>query len=249
MKGSEFDPESSDLPPICRDRLINEVLEAVAHQAANYRIGTGPAATRTLPPNSFSDIRSFLMETKAWRPSSDELDDIEFPPDLNAAADTLIVGVVDATTDHIMAYIDWRNGLPLPGDAGYRADENLPVNSWPLNREAKRWLQEAGVSPDPGYLYLVQLLSLGFERGLEIPGPGQDHRWELEGASNQLFNHNLKPVQVMRWFLSNQNAGEMGEQNDTLLQELESAPDWQGAAQNLMQWFYDLKASLDPYYR
>jgi hypothetical protein len=147
-----------------------------------------------------------------------------------------------------MAYIDWRNGLPLPGDAGYRADEDLPVNSWPLNREAKRWLQEAKISPDSGYLYLVQLLQLGFEQRLQIPGQGQNYWDDLELAANQLLDHNLQPVQVMRWLVSNRNAGDQGEQNDTLRAELEQAPSWEVAAQNLMQWFYDLKASQDPYY-
>jgi len=127
--------------------------------------------------------------------------------------------------------------------------ETLPPNNWPLNRVAKHRLVEAGTSPDPEYLYLVQLLSLGFEAGLEIPGQGQDYRTDLEQAANQLFSHNLKPAQVMRWLLSNPNAGDQGEQNDSLRRELESAPNWQAAAQNLMQWFYDLKAGQDPYYR
>lgn len=127
--------------------------------------------------------------------------------------------------------------------------ERLPPNSWPLNQAAKHRLLEAKVSPDPEYLYLVQLLQLGFERGLEIPGQGENYRADLEQAANQLFNPNLKPVQVMRWLLSNPNAGDQAEQNDSLRRELESAPNWEGAAQNLIQWFYDLKASQDPYYR
>lgn len=127
--------------------------------------------------------------------------------------------------------------------------EQLPANSWPLNQVAKHRLREAGLHPDPGYLYLVQLLQLGFERGLQIPGQGQEYWSDLALAASQLTSHSLNPVRVMRWLLSNRNGGDQGEENDSLRRELESAPNWEGAAQNLMQWFYDLKASLDPYYR
>ena len=125
----------------------------------------------------------------------------------------------------------------------------LPVNKWPLNQVAKERLLEAGQVPNPAYLYLAQLLQLGFEAGLQIPGQGQGYREELELAANQLSDHSLSPAQVMRWLLNNRESGEQSEQNDTLRRELESAPNWQEAAQNLMQWFYDLKASQDPYYR
>jgi hypothetical protein len=92
----------------------------------------------------------------------------------------------------------------------------------------------AGFSRDRASPYLVQLLQLGFERGLQIPGQGQSYREDLELAANQLLSPNLQPVQVMRWLLSNRNAGDQVEQNDTLRRELESAQDWQEAAQNLM---------------
>lgn len=127
--------------------------------------------------------------------------------------------------------------------------ESLPPNRWPLNRDAKKRLQEAKATPDAGSLYLVQLLQLGFEKGLQIPGPAQSYWHDLEGAANQLTAPNLQPTQVMRWLLSNPNAGEQSEQNDSLRRELETATTWQEAAQNLMQWFYALKASQDPYYR
>jgi hypothetical protein len=124
-----------------------------------------------------------------------------------------------------------------------------PVNNWPLNQSARRRLVEAKAPVDPQVLYLVQLLQLGFEAELTIPGQGQGYRADLELAANQLSNHRLVPAQVMRWLLSNQNTGEQSEQNDTLKRELDKAADWREAAQNLMQWFYDLKASQDPYYR
>lgn len=127
--------------------------------------------------------------------------------------------------------------------------EPVPPNSWPLNQEAKRRLLEAGESPDLGYLYLVQLLNLGFEKDLPVLGQGGNYRPELESAAQQLYDPGLKPAQVMRWFLSNRNAGDQQEQTATLMRDLEDAKDWQEATQNLMQWFYDLKASQDPYYR
>ena len=127
--------------------------------------------------------------------------------------------------------------------------EPVPPNSWPLNQVAKRRLLEAGESPHPNWLYLIQLLQLGFEKGLPIPGQGDNYRPELEGATNQLFDPDLKPAQVMRWFLSNRNAGDQAEQTATLAGCLEGAETWEGAAQSLMEWFYDLKASHDPFYR
>lgn len=127
--------------------------------------------------------------------------------------------------------------------------EQIAPNSWPLSQAAKKRLVEAKAMPDPSSLYLVQLLQLGFEKGLPVLGQGGSYRPELEGAANQLSDPSLNPAQVMRWFLSNPNSGEQQEQTSTLTRELESAPDWEGAAQNLMQWFYDRKASQDPYYR
>ena len=127
--------------------------------------------------------------------------------------------------------------------------EPVPPNAWPLNQEAKRRLVQAGESPDPSGLYLVQLLNLGFEKDLPVLGQGGSYRPELESAAQQLYDPDLKPAQVMRWLLSNRNAGDQQEQTATLMHDLESARSWKVAAQNLMQWFYDLKASQDPYYR
>jgi hypothetical protein len=127
--------------------------------------------------------------------------------------------------------------------------EQLPVNRWPLNQDAKKRLLEAGEPPEPNLPFLVQLLSAGFERGLGIPGPAQKYRVELEQASAELLDPRLDPAKVMRWFLSNPNGPEPGEQNDSLRLLLEKASSWQEAAQNLMEWFYDRKAAQDPYYR
>jgi hypothetical protein len=125
----------------------------------------------------------------------------------------------------------------------------IPANGWPLNQAAKRWLLQAKVSPDPNYLYLVQLLNLGFEENLTIPGQGQRYRADLELAAGQLFAPELKPVEIMEWLLSNPNGPDQPEQSQTLQSFLEDAKSWEEAAQSLMEWFYDLKAGQDPYYR
>jgi hypothetical protein len=130
-----------------------------------------------------------------------------------------------------------------------RPTEKLPANRQPLNQEAKRRLQEAREPLRPDLPYLVQLLSLGFHRGLDIPGVGQKYRWELEQASGLLLDPQLNSVKVMRWFLNNPNGGRQAEQNDTLTLWLEEASDWSTAAQSLMEWFYARKAAQDPYYR
>lgn len=129
------------------------------------------------------------------------------------------------------------------------ASEPLGPNRWPLNQLAKARLVEAGLSPDPGSLYLVQLLQLGFEKGLPVLGPGEAYRADLGQAAEGLDDPSYDPMKIMRWLLSNRNMESQSEQNDTLRRELENAPDWREAAQNLMQWFYSLKASEDPYYR
>lgn len=123
------------------------------------------------------------------------------------------------------------------------------VNQWPLNRAAAQRLREAKEPVDPSQLHLVQLLQLGFERNLPLLGQGATYRYDLEQAANQLSDPSLQPAQVMRWLLSNRNGGDQSEENDSLSRELTEAASWEEAAQNLMQWFYDLKASQDPYYR
>ena len=126
--------------------------------------------------------------------------------------------------------------------------EQLAVNRWPLNQDAKRRLQEAREGLRPDLPYLVQLLNLGFDRNLDVPGPGQKFRAELEQASQEMLDPSLSPMTVMRWLLNNPNAGQQAEQNDTLRLQLERASNWSTAAQALMEWFYDRKAAQDPYF-
>lgn len=124
-----------------------------------------------------------------------------------------------------------------------------PVNRWPLNLLAKRWLDQARLPSSPDLPYLVQLLYEGFEENLSIPGQGQNYRADLEQAASQLLDRDLNPVDVMRWFLNSPRGPSQGEQNDTLRLQLEQAKSWEEAAQSLMEWFYDRKAAQDPYYQ
>jgi Protein of unknown function (DUF1524) len=188
------------------------------------------------------DLLEFLDNMKDWWPVGVG----------QASADPaeLAETVIEETVRRIRAYVEWRSEMPLPGDVAYRADEALPVNGWSLNLAAKRWLRQVPDSPtDPTQPYLVQLLHLGFDRQLSIPGPGEDRRWEIEQEAGQLLHRNLDPVRLTHWFVNNPDGGEEGEQNDTLLLRLEEANDWEEAAQNLMEWFYDRISAENPYYR
>ena len=141
-----------------------------------------------------------------------------------------------------------RKLQPNQGPAN-QGPRELPVNRWPVNQLARRRLLEAAVSLDPHLPYLVQLLQRGFEANLAVPGQGQRYWDDLNLAADQLSDPNLNPSLVMRWLLSNRNGGDQKEQNWGLSQLLEQAPNWEVAAQKLMEWFYDLKASQDPYFR
>lgn len=202
----------------------------------------GNSFTMPDPSNSFRDLLEFLDNMKDWWPVGVGLDSTD-PAELAKT-------VIEETVRRIRAYVEWRSEMPLPGDVAYRADEKLPVNAWSLNQAAKRWLLQVPDGPlEPSQLYLVQLLWLGFDRQLSIPGRGDDRWWEIEQEAGQLLDRNLDPVRLTHWFVSNPDGGEESEQNDTLLLGLEGAKDWEEAAQNLMDWFYDRISAENPYYR
>jgi hypothetical protein len=123
------------------------------------------------------------------------------------------------------------------------------LNRLPVNQAAQRCMAKGQLSPDPNRLHAIELLQLGFQFRLPIPGQAEGYRSDLESAAEQLDSPRLAPADVMRWLLSNPNAGSTEEQSSTLSEELLDAPTWQAGAQRLMQWFYDLKASLEPFYR
>jgi hypothetical protein len=146
--------------------------------------------------------------------------------------------------EYVLAQVD---NLDPPPPSHRRV---LPVNRWPLNREALRWLIAAKEPPEEHLPYLSQLVWMGFDRGLPVPGRGDKYRWELELAAGELLlNPKLDSVKVMRWFVSNPNGPEEEvEQSDTLLYLLEKGQCWEEAAQFVMEWFYDRKAADEPYF-
>jgi hypothetical protein len=192
-------------------------------------------------PNSFADILNFLDGMKGWQPVGLGLE--------NTKQIELAATVVEETVGRIRAYVEWRSELPLPGDAAYLAGEYLPVNAWPLNQAALRWLLAAKTPLSDHLPYRVQLLDLGFTRKLAVPGRGNDHRWELAQEAGLLLGGNLDPVRLTHWLVNNPDGGNETEQNDTLLLRLEEAPDWEEASQGLMDWFYDRISAENNYYR
>ena len=125
----------------------------------------------------------------------------------------------------------------------------LPVNRWPVNQAALRWLQAAKEQPDPQLPYLVQLLHLGFEREQPIPGLGDQYKGSLELAAGKLLSSQLDPVKVTRLFQDNPNGPDQDEQSQNLLGLLTSAQTWEQAAQRLMEIWYDRNAATNPYYQ
>src|SRR5207244_297591 len=169
-------------------------------------------------PNSFADILDFLDGLKGWQPVGLGLE--------NTEQIELAATVVEETVSRMRAYVEWRSELPLPGDAAYLGGEYLPVNAWPLNQAALKWLRAAKTPLSDELPYIVQLLDLGFTRNLAVPGRGNDRRWELEQEAGLLLDRNLDPVRLTHWFVNNPDGGNETEQNDALLITLEEAQDW-----------------------
>ena len=82
-----------------------------------------------------------------------------------------------------------------------------------------------------------------------MAGQGQKYRADLDLAVGELLDRRLDPVRLTHWFVNNPDGGEESEQNHTLLLRLKEAKDWEEAAQNLMEWFYDRISAENPYYR
>jgi hypothetical protein len=175
----------------------------------------------------------FLIETKQWVP----LCDLDLSP--NAGQDEIVSVVLAATVDQITEYTEWRAELPLPGDASYKWTERLPVNTWPVNQVALKWLRAANDEISDWLPYLPQLICLGFERDLPVPGRGEDYRSDLELAAGELLGESVDSFQTVRWLLNNPNGPDLAEQTHTLEVLLEQAECWAEAAQSAMEWFYD----------
>ncbi len=71
----------------------------------------------------------------------------------------------------------------------------MPENNDPLNQVAKRLLKEAGQSPDPYWVYLLQLVRWG----LEIHEVRESLRWPMLNIADKLLTKS--PAFVMRFLL------------------------------------------------
>lgn len=63
--------------------------------------------------------------------------------------------------------------------------EPLPVNRRPVNQLCLKFLRLAKEHPNPLCSYLLQLLRVGFERNVPLPGPGGGLYRSLEVAAGQ----------------------------------------------------------------
>jgi len=120
--------------------------------------------------------------------------------------------------------------------------ERLPVNEWPVNRAARKWLlkvPDGPLSPDKPYLF--QLLWVGFDRDLPAPGVPDSLYWRLSQAAGRMLAQSQRdPVALMRWAQESPDGPSEPEQAQDLLAQLREAKDWQEACQNLMEVFYHL---------
>ena len=129
------------------------------------------------------------------------------------------------------------------------SQESLPANRWPLNRLALRWLNEAREPVRVDLPYLPQLLWLGFERNLPVPGAPEREWGSLELAAGQMLDPSLDPLRIMRWFQNNPDGPEESEQSRNLQALLREAKNWEEAAQSLMEIFWDLLSATNPVFR
>jgi hypothetical protein len=125
----------------------------------------------------------------------------------------------------------------------------LPVNRQPVNQEALKWLRAAREPADPLLPYLAQLVNLGFQQNLPVPGLGDRYWADLELAAGQLLDPKLNPVLLMRWFQNNPNGPPEPEQSQSLEALLGEAANWEAAAQAVMEVFYDRLAAEHPAFR
>lgn len=130
------------------------------------------------------------------------------------------------------------------------APKELPENAQPINRAALRWLRQAKAPADPDRLYALQLLTWGYEMGIEAPSPiAASHRQELMDSAHRLLGPRIDQTKAMAFLLSNPAGDERDVQEATLLELLETAESPEDAAAEMMAWHADLMQASDPYYQ
>ena len=128
--------------------------------------------------------------------------------------------------------------------------ERLPVNGWPVNQIAKKWLLRGKLEANQDTPYLLQLVLRGLEEAVPIPGPAEQYRWHLETAAGRMLSPKLDPVEITRWFTNNPDGpDDPAEQSATLEIALSKAGTWEEAAQVAMEAFYDRIAAENDHFR
>ncbi len=134
--------------------------------------------------------------------------------------------------------------------SGQRSVQEIPVNQWPINKLALRWLRKGKQKESPHLPYILQLIIRGLFNGVPLLGPGESFREDLEAEISQLLRPRFDPVKVMRWLLNNPNGpDDPEEQAATLEQGLETAETWQEAAQAAIEVFHSRLAAENDYYQ
>jgi len=119
-----------------------------------------------------------------------------------------------------------------------------PQNNGALNRAAWRQLKEAKINPQLHHLYLLQLAAWGLENGAQGEWPEQERAF-LKDQVDSLFGW-TKPESVIAWLLSNPEGPEKSEQQENLLQLLQTADSPQEAAAHVLNAIYSRQVSENP---
>lgn len=118
----------------------------------------------------------------------------------------------------------------------------LPLNSNPLNRQARQWLKEAKEWADPGFLHVLNLAAYGLEHRALGPWPNH-HRTALEEQISHLGR--WKAEDAMGWMLDNPEGPPPAEQEASLLQSLrQAASPIQASAVVLEQIYSRMQAQI-----
>ncbi len=84
---------------------------------------------------------------------------------------------------------------------------------------------------------------------LPLPGPAEPYRDDLDLEVGRLLSEKQDPAKVVRWLVTNPDAGDEEELMYTLELALQEATTWQAAAQAAMETFYCRLAAENDYYR
>ena len=126
----------------------------------------------------------------------------------------------------------------------------VPVNHWPINQSALRWLNRAKEPANPQVPYVLQLATLGLETDkLDLPqplSPSQPTPEAVRQVAYGLAVEGRDPAyRAMQRLFSNPNLSQK-EQVDNLENSLSKASNPLQAAQAVIQVIYDLMVATSP---